>query len=229
MTPVVNPQDAAVLTAIVEAGPHTDQCVDGLVHCASTFVRAHHLFPGGTSVEIGTRNGGSALLFLRLLSLVYKHWHPPLLLTCDPYGGKPYAEGLQAEGQPLAQPYWDENYLAMKKLLSPFANHAHFLMSSHEFLAKVPDATYWYQGMECQFGSRTAFVFLDGEHEAESVLTDLNLIFDLWHPGLVVVDNVTMDQKLLPRIEANFVIESKTGNLGTGNWGDRIVVTGRKT
>jgi hypothetical protein len=48
-------------------------------------------------VEIGTREGGSALLMLRMLDAVYPPGaRRPLLLTVDPYGMRPY------EGAPFS-------------------------------------------------------------------------------------------------------------------------------
>lgn len=226
VTPLA-PNGEEIATAVCTAAPHSDQLHDGLVHCAQIFIKAHQRVPFGTSIEVGTRNGGSAFLFLQLIEILYKNWHPPMLLTCDPYGGKPY---VASDTEKHFQPYWNENYQASKKLLAPFSNHAHFLMSSHEFLSKIWDTTFWYCGQPHKFAG-LSFVFLDGEHEANSVVTDLDLIWDHWmdpkNPGLVLVDNADKDPKLLPLLTERFLIESKSG-MGAWNNTTRVVVSGRK-
>ena len=81
-------------------------------------------------LEIGTRSGGSALLMLRILELVYPAGtRRPPVLTVDPYGTRPY------EGAPFV--YDDRHYLAMKRALASHANHIHYMMDSELFLKRV--------------------------------------------------------------------------------------------
>lgn len=195
--------------------PHTDQLMENFLHAAHVFCRAHAAKPDGVSIEIGTRRGGSALLFLRLLEILYPARQRPPLLTVDPYGRKRYLGGDSS----VTAMYGDEDYLASKALLAPFPNHGHFLMTSHEFFARMRGVLLWqdcgvqdgkvYHAVRT-LGVGTTFVFLDGDHSWEAIEGELDLIFpepasmDMAGPGwgspVVLVDNVTHKDPRTPEL-----------------------------
>lgn len=206
-----------------EARPFSDQPERAtLAGMAETFVAAHRRAPGGISIEIGTRCGGSALMFLRLLERLYpSDLHRPLLVTVDPYGDKPYDGGT-----PL---YGDEHYVAMRKLLARFPNHQHYTLTSVDFFSRMPGARFWRGrrtahatilaapgqpigtapvnvGIEQRFAqNNTAFVLLDGQHDWFTILEELNALYlaTSWmhRRGVVVVDNVDSDIATIPGLK----------------------------
>lgn len=203
-----------------EALKHSDQQAPDLVNAAKVLVQAHDLVPDGPSLEIGTRHGGSAFLFLNLLLLIYDGM-PPQFFTVDPYGNKPYQD---ASSNAFCN-YGRLEQAEMKTLLLPFHAHAHFQLRSSDFLQALRGRPYWLRGKQRCFGERDmAFAFLDGDHDAESIRSDLHYLWGWWmHPkGLVLIDNVDKDPKTIPMLESSFAFErSATGIQAT--------VTGRKT
>jgi predicted O-methyltransferase YrrM len=165
---------------------------------ADAFVTAHRQAPYGLSIEIGTRIGGSALLFLLLLERLYDPQLRPMLFTIDPYGGKPYDGGNGVE----YGIYGDSEFVKMKKLLARFPNHAHFFMQSHGFLELMGGAgeelafKYHLRGAQKVASGDVSFVFLDGEHSSTSIFVDFTLLRDrkMLRPGAIVfIDNVDVD------------------------------------
>jgi len=95
----------------------TDMPAEQLKAVGELFVEAHAAAPNGLSIEVGTRRGGSALYFLHLLEKLYGTNEKPDLFTIDPYGFKPYENGIPGTVKlPL---YGEAEYLAMKALLAP--------------------------------------------------------------------------------------------------------------
>src|SRR5437867_1523539 len=72
-------------------GVPSDMTEEALCFYASEFWKAHERAPGGMSLEIGTREGGSAVVALRILDELYALDRRPMLITVDPYGNRPYA------------------------------------------------------------------------------------------------------------------------------------------
>jgi hypothetical protein len=128
----------------------------------------------GNVLEIGTRDGGSAKMWLDLLD------PPRFVMTVDPYGAKPY-EGIQLYGH--------SHYLAAKRLLAPYPNHAHFLGTSLDFLERMKGWTYW--NLDEFPLAPLAFAFLDGEHTWEAVRAEVEALTSGWMApgGVVLVDN----------------------------------------
>jgi predicted O-methyltransferase YrrM len=133
-------------------------------------------------LEIGTRSGGSALLMLRILDLVYPAGaRRPLVLTVDPYGTRPY------EGAPFV--YDERHYLAMKRALAPHANHIHYMMDSELFLALLDQLTLWTLGTRRPI-SKFSLVYLDGSHDPEIVWSEVERLLPRVIPGgFLVVDD----------------------------------------
>lgn len=194
------------------------------------FVEAHRAAPGGLSLEVGTRQGGSALLFLTLLNRIYEGGIKPCLFTVDPYGYKPYDSGIP--GVEPAPIYGDPDYLEMKQHLAPFAFHSHFKIESLDFFDRMYNCTYWHPGEEIYksktqegdfaLGQRSrmgnlTFCLLDGDHNYRTIASELGHLWggrnaltgsriNPWmNPkGTVCVDNIDCDPKTKPFIEANF-------------------------
>ncbi len=202
---------------VTRAEHHSDRGVEGLTAFANVFIEAHRRNPGCLSVEVGTRSGGSALMFLQLLKSMYQEY-PPCFFTVDPYGFKPY-NGGDVSGAPL---YGDLHYLEMKKNLSEFSNHVHFQMKSTDFFSRMRGLEYWRPGAftapvmnvsdmttvyvpvgEARKAGNLAFCLLDGEHDLSTVDAELGRLFGGWmaKDGLVIVDNVDTDPKVRPMLE----------------------------
>jgi predicted O-methyltransferase YrrM len=133
-------------------------------------------------LEIGTREGGSALLILRLLNLVYPPpARRPLVLTVDPYGSIPYA------GAPFQ--YDDRHYRAMKQALAGYANHVHYMMDSDLFLRQLDQLYVWRAGSRVSF-ERLSLVYLDGSHDPNVVWSEIKRLLPRVIPGgFLIVDD----------------------------------------
>lgn len=123
----------------------SDRGIEGLTAWADAFTAAHERAPGGLTIEIGTRVGGSAFLWAVLLDEMYEG-KPPPLWTVDPYGSKPYVGG---DGPPA--PIYDiEMYSTMKQNMLVVKNHSHWLMTSQDFFARLSGVSYWWPGERMQ-------------------------------------------------------------------------------
>lgn len=209
--------DATVDDLVRDAARVSDRGEVGLRAFARAFIEAHQLNHGELSVEVGTRNGGSAILFLGLLIHLYPEQHRPCLFTVDPYGSKPY-NGGDVQGVSI---YSDVNYVAQKQLLAPFPNHSHFQMCSVDFFDRLHGLPYWRPGNRTAAANRSddgspvsvpigekrtagnlAFALLDGEHDSETIGLELFKLWQRWMSanGVVVVDNVDCDPGTLPML-----------------------------
>ena len=147
-------------------------------------------------LEIGTRAGGSALLILRLLDLLYPPAaRRPLVLTVDPYGSRPY------EGAPFE--YDDRHYRAMKQNLARYANHIHYMMDSGLFLRELEHLYVWQAGVERKF-ERFSLVYLDGSHDPAVVWHEIEGLLPRVVPGgfLIVDDTDWFEGAVRRRLEA---------------------------
>jgi predicted O-methyltransferase YrrM len=207
----VTPVDAATVAAAVDAAAgFSDTSADGLAALAQVFLAAHAAVPAGLSCEIGTRAGGSARLFAALLAAAYPAG-PPLLVTVDPYGAKPYACGGA---------YGDEYGLAAKHVLAPYAFHTHFRLRGVDYLRAVAGAglPYWQRGVAATFAGPYTFIYLDGDHNFETIRAEVTLAWPLVAPGgVIVIDNVTADPATVPWLTAHSPV---TGLPPDGRRGD---------
>lgn len=217
--------DEALIAIVASALPHSDQKPEDLLWAANAFVAAHRARPGGLTVEVGTRSGGSALCWLRLIEALYPGPFLPSVFSVDPYGRKPYVE----YEQDTTMRYGDSHYLDMKRLLAPFANHAHFLLDSRAFFTLLVGEKLWRDAgendgknwtVESRFGEHTTFVFLDGDHTLEGIEGDLDAIYPWrapacggWRPVLTVIDNVVhKDPRVMPMLQSDWdVVISPSG------------------
>lgn len=173
----------------------SDAQPDALASMAEHLVTAHEAAPGGMTIEVGTRAGGSALILAKLLDYLYRE--PPVLLTVDPYGLKPYLGGDHAPADHL-RPYGDGFYSCAKSVLANFPNHAHYLLEAMPFFRSLKGESMWHRGVRLPFRHSASFVFLDGNHDAASVLEEVAIVRAEWlRPrGLIYIDNALNDPRL---------------------------------
>lgn len=226
----------AELSAIVdEAVPHSDRGLAGLTDFAGAFVASHGAAPGGLSIEVGTRCGGSALMFCRLLENLYPNpLQRPMVWSVDPYGSKPYIQGGTVPPAPV---YSDPHYLIMRQLMAPIAHHAHWLMPSNEFFTRLGGMMYWRPGdretyelmlpggarYQAPVGERKlvkdiTFVLLDGDHDLQSIMDDVLALTEtrrdldfqrLLAPlGVIAIDNTDSDPDTVPWLKSKFLPEA---------------------
>lgn len=195
------------------AARFSDRGEEGLTAWAEAFVLAHDRVPGGLSIEIGTRIGGSAIMFIELLNQMYSVGRPsgcvPPFWTVDPYGSKPY-DGGDVNGAPI---YDDEMYSIMKHNLASIKFHTHWLMCAVDFFARLDGLPYWIAGSKMATGlidsatrspivkpvgerhvagaDSATFILLDGEHTKEAILIELaHALRWVRAGGTVVIDNI---------------------------------------
>ena len=142
----------------------------------------------GALLEIGTCDGGSAGFLLAAMSRGAPDRH---LVTVDPWGGKPY------EGSNL---YTNVNQMfAQKELADLSYEHClkwtHYKMESLEFFEHVQPLGMWYDGEKAD--NLWAFVLLDGEHNQETVLKELDAVCKfVSHGGTIIIDNSNQENGL---------------------------------
>jgi len=147
-------------------------------------------------LEVGTRSGGSALLMLRVLRTAYRGLGPPpMVLTVDPYGARPY------EGAPFV--YDARHYRAMKRNLAGYANHVHYMMDSELFVRELEHLYLWADGAKRPL-DRFTLVYLDGSHDPEIVWFEIERLLPRVVPGgfLIVDDTDWFQGAVRQRLDA---------------------------
>lgn len=156
-----------------------------MVYVLQNLYEAHKAAPGGVTMEIGSYQGRTTKAILDFLNLIYSD-RAPLVITVDPYGSKFYNSG-DSKGD---LNYGDNLYLDLKKNTLTYSNHAHFKVTSFEALAILPGLHYYREGISNRMDS-FSFVFLDGEHDLDTVMKEHNVLTNfLLTGGRMVVDNV---------------------------------------
>lgn len=192
---------------VAAAAEHSDDAPWLLEWYAEQFLLAYDQAPLGHALEVGTRAGGSAFIWLKLLEAIYGAAGAPTLFTVDPYGQRPYHDGAM-QGR---YTYGPDLYQRQKQLLAPFSNHVHFNMTSREFfaIATTPKFSlrYWRNGTPRPYRG-FSWVYLDGEHDVATVAMELQYVFgtaDFLAPGgLVCVDNVDWDPAMKPFLTEHY-------------------------
>lgn len=197
--------------------PYSDMPQRSLLLLAHWFLIAHTRCPGGMSLEVGTRLGGSACLLLSSLNRIYGKEAPPLLFTVDPYGGKPYAEGQMYVRDPAGQilearsDYGRGVYQYAKVMLAQFGNHIHWMMEGEKFLENIAGTTVWDQGEQHRIGN-FSFALLDGDHTTAVVRRELDWLMPHMNPeGVIIVDNST------PEITAGYKVLAQNVGESSGD------------
>lgn len=195
------------------------------------FLKAHQRRPGGLSMEIGTFEGATARMLLLALDDLYDGI-PPFLVTCDPYGGKPYQGGQVIDGKSAIFDgkdlgYDERAYMRMKKALATWPNHAHYPVRSYEMLPNM--AAFW---PFPQSERIVTFVLLDGEHNAETIFNEARCCLALDPQACVIVDNADTDPRTVDTLKTEFTVTEVAYNkrveeiAGTGKegfWTDQLV------
>lgn len=137
--------------------------------------------------EIGTRAAHSSITILSGIKDSKKkgRWFH----TVDPYGLKPYNPGSRVV---TTFDYGENHYRPAMVSLSAFSlehelNHCHWRMKSVDFMRHVEDIEFWHDGnvMRHVYG----FVFLDGEHDVESVEREARWFIERLVPGGMIVSD----------------------------------------
>lgn len=147
-------------------------------------------------LEIGTRAGGSALLMCRIARAVTRPgFKPPLVMTVDPYGARPY------EGEHHI--YDEQHYVSMKRTLASYPNHIHYMMDSELFLRVLGQLYLWMDGHK-QPIDRFSLVYLEGSHNPEVVWHEITELLPRVVPGgfLIVDDTDWFDGAVRRGLEA---------------------------
>ena len=150
-------------------------------------------------LEIGTREGGSAMVLLKAIkdSRVSR-----ALITVDPYGRKPYIlekdekhPELVPEGyREIEIDHREDYYRGAAWLLADFCfreklDHFHFHIESADFMATYPMMKIWWEGRVLE--QKFAFVYLDGEHNIQPVVNELNwFIPRMVENGIISIDDI---------------------------------------
>lgn len=138
-------------------------------------------------VEIGTRLGGTALIFL---TAIKNSGIRRLLYTVDPYGYRPFKVGSIIMHKVAGEEYYRE---AMK-FLSIYCSQNSlfwipFRMTSFDFMKIYDQIDIWYDEKVLEkkpFG----FVYLDGEHNEDTISKELEWFNPRMHKkGLIVIDD----------------------------------------
>lgn len=137
-------------------------------------------------VEIGTRRGGSALIFL---TAIKNSGIQRPLYTIDPYGNKPY----KLSDATIFRVAIDDYYKDAMKLLSIYCSMhnlfwTHFRITSFDFMKIYEQINIWWdeRALKELFG----FVYLDGEHNEDTVAKELEWFQPRMHKdGLIVIDD----------------------------------------
>jgi hypothetical protein len=180
---------------VARSRKHSDTRPEFPLELARYTAIAHADRNGAPILEIGTRSGGSALLMLKVVASLYAGHKPPMVITVDPYGARPY------EGEPYV--YDERHYGKMKKNLAPFTNHIHYMMDSELFLRELDNVYVWSGGLRHGF-NKFSLVYLDGSHDPDIVWSEIERLRPRVQAGgyLIVDDTEWFDFAVRKRLEA---------------------------
>lgn len=145
--------------------------------------QALDLSPAGIFLEIGTRNGGTAMMAIRSKQ-------SSVVFSIDPYGSKPYMDTRGVS--PFIFP--DEMYTETLAKLSALAlqekkTFVQFKLPCQEYMSK--SLNMWILGNEiATHNVKYSYVLLDGEHNDTTVSREIDFFSDKMQPGgVLLVDN----------------------------------------
>jgi len=140
-------------------------------------------------IETGTRNGDSAMVFLKaILDSGKKRW----LFTVDPYGDKPYGVGNIVSS---TYGYDEQHYRNAMYSLSKYAwdndlLHYHYRMLSQEFYKVAEVTEFWHSSAKVE--RKYGLVYLDGEHTFDAIKKELDFFLTrLVKGGVIIVDDIS--------------------------------------
>lgn len=134
-------------------------------------------------VEIGTRAGGSAILFLNAIKNTSN-----FLITIDPYGKSYLADG---EWPPIGEDMYRSANFHIANFCQCFeVLHVPYRMTSKDFFKTWETTNLWIEGKTCT--SPFGVVYLDGEHTEEMVTKELLWFIPKMHAnGLMIIDDIS--------------------------------------
>ena len=141
-------------------------------------------------LEVGTREGHSAIITLDAIKESHrKRW----FFTIDPHGHRPYR--ADDTGGFVQLDYGEQMYRNAMLSLHNFAfkhdlNYCHYRMTSDNFIQYAENIEFWQNGQPQPW--KFGYVYLDGEHNPEPVLRELNWYKQRLVPGgVIVIDDAT--------------------------------------
>ena len=134
-------------------------------------------------LEIGTAEGGSAV---HLMNAIHLSDRPGRLVTCDPWGERPYP----ASGSRYGSGHERKAMCQLAKRAAELeVSWQHERREGLHFLLHCAPLGFWQHGVWREF--RWAFAFVDGEHVWRTVEREIEEITGrLAAHGVIVVDNV---------------------------------------
>lgn len=179
-------------------------------------------------LEIGTREGGSALTFLSLMNLMGKdNW----LYTVDPYGSLPYSDD---GGTRAVSVYDHKKYRTAMHKISEYAfendlNHYHFKCTSKQFIDEHYSSFLVHEDSKSSNLTKFSFIFLDGNHDPSVVKEELKFALKHISPkgGIVVDDANKYAHEYIDMVTnhdyGRFEVHGTKGRLWFESTGDLIV------
>jgi hypothetical protein len=134
-------------------------------------------------LEIGTRCGGTSLLFLK--AILDSNKKERFLITVDPFGEMPYEKKPNNYGEDL---YRTSMYKISEYCFNNKLNHAHFRLTSIQFFHTWKLFKFWHNGklMEKEF----SFIYFDGDHSDNVVNKELYLYYQfIIEQGVFCIDD----------------------------------------
>lgn len=140
-------------------------------------------------VETGTRDGDSAMVFLKaILDSGKKRW----LFTVDPYGDKPYGVGNVLS---TTYGYGEQHFRNALHSLSKYAwdndlLHYHYRLRSQEYHKMAELTEFWHNGE--RVNHMYGLVYLDGEHTYDAIIKELDFFLPrLVKGGVIIIDDIS--------------------------------------
>lgn len=149
--------------------------------------KAKHLPDSTPFVEVGTRSGGTTLLFLHAIANSGK---PRLMFSIDPYGFKPFMQGNRTLYDLYGEHYWK---IAAKHIANMCADsnliyYSHWKITSLDFIKIYDQIEIWHNGEV--FRDKFGFVYLDGDHCESTISQELAWFSPRLHQfGSIIVDD----------------------------------------
>lgn len=138
-------------------------------------------------LEIGTRAGGTTLLFIQAIIQSYL---PRLMFSVDPYGNKPFRQGSSTLLNLYGESFWKQasNHIANICSSSNLVFQSHWKITSLDFIKIYDQITIWHQGLP--FKGPFGLVYLDGDHDEDTISREIEFFAPRLYPkGMIIIDD----------------------------------------
>lgn len=138
-------------------------------------------------VEIGTRAGGTTMLFIEA---IIQSGIPRLIFSIDPYGNKPFLQGTNVLYDLYGESFWKQaaKNIADLCFTSKLVFHSHWKITSLDFTHIYDNISIWHEGKI--FKGPFGLVYLDGDHDETSIAMELSWFIPRLHAnGCIIVDD----------------------------------------